>query len=68
MSKRLKHDIHDEIYLAGERVRPGVYFQVDSARRVRFDIEDTLPASLDGKVACYRRVAATWAELSDKAA
>ena len=52
MTKRLKQDIHDEIYLAGERVRPGIYFQVDSDRRVRLDSEDTLPASLDGKVAC----------------
>jgi hypothetical protein len=53
----------DELYLAGERVPSGVYRQLGSSREIRLDAEDFLPASLDGRVACYVRVRNTWDEL-----
>lgn len=43
-------------YMAGERVKPGVYHQIGTRREVTLDYEDTLPTSLDGKVAYYERV------------
>ena len=49
-----------EIYLAGERVAPGNYKQIDGHRRICLDHEDVLPASLDGRVACYERLQYTW--------
>lgn len=52
----------EELYLAGERVSAGMYKQVGGARQIRVELEDVLPATLDGQVACYVRVH-TWAEL-----
>ena len=46
-----------EIYLAGERVLPGIYRQIGVGREVVLEHEDRLPASLDGRVACYEVVA-----------
>jgi hypothetical protein len=51
-----------ELFIAGERVPKGTYRQVGGGREVRLDNEDFLPASLDGRVACYVRVPATWGE------
>jgi hypothetical protein len=57
-------DILDgEVFLAGERVAPGVYRQIGSRREVCLDQEDVLPASLDGRVACYERVQHTWEQV-----
>lgn len=47
----------NELYLAGEQAPPGVYQQVGSRRSVILHCEGHLPASLDGRVACYERVA-----------
>lgn len=41
------------IYLAGQRVIPGRYRQLETGREVVLEHEDRLPASLDGRVACY---------------
>lgn len=41
------------IYLAGQRVMPGRYRQLETGREIVLDQEDRLPASLDGRVACY---------------
>jgi hypothetical protein len=57
-----------EIHIAGERVPAGTYKRVDTGRTVRLIHEDSLPASLDGRVACYVRVAGTWAQLEKQAA
>ena len=46
----------EELFLAGERVPPGLYRQLDSKREIHLTSEDYLPASLDGHVACYVRV------------
>jgi hypothetical protein len=46
----------DEIYLAGERVPAGLYKQIGARREVRLIHEDLLPASCDGRVACYYRL------------
>ncbi len=54
----------EELFLAGEQVLPGTYRQVGGMREVRLDHEDFLPASLDGKVACYMRISNTWGQLS----
>jgi hypothetical protein len=55
------------LYLAGERVLPGTYRQIGSGREIRLDTEDFLPASLDGHVACYRRMEHTWRQLAPRA-
>ncbi len=48
--------IKGEIYLAGEHVPAGRYRQIGLAREVVLESEDVLPASLDGRVACYERI------------
>ena len=50
-----------ETFVAGDWVAPGTYHQVDSTRTVCLDQAGHLPASLDGRVACYRRAWPTWA-------
>lgn len=45
-----------ELFLAGERVPAGTYRQIGGNREVLLATEDWLPASLDGRVACYERV------------
>lgn len=52
----------DELYLAGERVPSGVYKQIGTSREVNLAQEDFLPASLDGRVACYMRISNAWAQ------
>lgn len=51
-------------FLAGERVEPGRYRQVGGGRDVTLERADVLPASLDGRVACYERVQRTWGEMA----
>ena len=59
MSKQPDSDMFArELHLAGERVSPGLYKQVDSSRVVELDLKGLLPASLDGQAAvcaCARR-------------
>lgn len=43
----------EDLFLAGERVPAGTYREVDSGRDICLEGEDYLPASLDGRVACY---------------
>ncbi len=62
MWHQIAEDNTEEVYLAGEKVLPGLYRQVGSMREVRLETEDCLPASLDGRVACYMRVNHTWAQ------
>ncbi len=58
----------DELFLAGERVPSGIYKQIDGGREIEIKGEDFLPASLDGRVACYMRVNNTWSQLSQQTA
>jgi hypothetical protein len=58
----------EELFLAGERVLPGIYRQVGGGREIRLDEEDFLPASLDGRVACYMRVKNTWGQMAEQTA
>ncbi|MCS6829007.1 MAG: hypothetical protein RMM08_06915 [Armatimonadota bacterium] len=53
----------DELFLAGERVAPGVYRQVGSDKVIRLETEDILPASCDGHVACYVRIQNLWSQI-----
>jgi hypothetical protein len=64
MWHRTEQDATEEFYLAGERVAPGIYRQVGGHREVQIDQEDVLPASLDGRVACYLRVHDTWRQIA----
>ncbi len=57
----------EELFLAGERVPPGTYRQVGSNRQVQLEREDYLPASLDGRVACYIRLQNTWVQIQQLA-
>ena len=50
----------DELYLAGERAPRGVYKQLGSERKIVLEHDDSLPASMDGRVACYVRMEHTW--------
>ncbi len=54
----------EAVYLAGEKVLPGVYRQIGSVREICLESEDVLPASLDGRVACYLRINHTWAQMT----
>lgn len=51
-------------FLAGEWVEPGRYRQVGGRREVLLERTGVLPASLDGRVACYERVEQTWGEMT----
>lgn len=53
----------EQTFRAGERVPAGLYRQIDSRRMVRLHGEDYLPASLDGRVACYERIDDTWEQI-----
>ncbi len=53
-----------ELLLAGQRVLPGLYREVETGRLVLMEKEDRLPASLDGRVACYIRSTNTWEQIS----
>ena len=65
MRHRIEFDTaDDELFLAGEKVEPGTYRQVGGGREIRLEKEDFLPASLDGRVACYMRVRYTWAQMA----
>ncbi len=56
----------EELFLAGERVTPGLYREIGGHREVRLDDEDILPASLDGRVACYTRVRNRWSQMTER--
>jgi len=65
MGSRHENELfEEELYLAGERVPAGLYRQIGSLREVCLDHEDVLPASLDGRVACYRWVRHTWSQIT----
>ncbi len=53
-----------DLLLAGRRAKPGHYLDLSTGKTVLLETEDTLPASLDGRVACYARIANTWAEIA----
>jgi hypothetical protein len=55
------------LYRAGQYAPAGTYREIDGARRtVVLYADDFLPASLDGRVACYERVATAADILADK--
>ena len=55
----------DELFLAGERVPSGVYKQIGGGgREIKLSHDDFLPASLDGRVACYMRVHKLWSQVN----
>lgn len=53
----------EEVFLAGELVSPGLYKQLGSGKVIRLYKEDVLPASCDGRVACYVRVRNLWSQI-----
>jgi hypothetical protein len=52
-------------YLAAERVSPGRYREIHTGRIVCLEEEDFLPASLDGRVACYLRLRESWNQTAE---
>ncbi len=66
MWQRSEHEGGEELFLAGERVRPGIYRQIGGFRQICLDHEDILPASLDGRVACYRLVRNQWGQMAKR--
>jgi len=68
MSERLQSQIEDdEVYLAGQPAPAGRYKQIESRREVYLDEAGALPASLDGRVACYERIKSIWSETQQQA-
>lgn len=59
------HDLEEEIFTAGQKVLPGIYRHLENGREVKLEQEDYLPATLDGRVACYSLVRRNWAELTN---
>jgi len=51
----------DSYYVAGQRVSPGMYVEVESRKVVQLMREDRLPASCDGRVATYVQRPLNWA-------
>jgi hypothetical protein len=51
--QRVGHFHSEKLLLAGRTVPAGAYREVESGRVVVLDTEERLPASLDGRVACY---------------
>ena len=60
---REKDPLMGDLFLAGQNVPPGRYRRLEGGRVIILDREDYLPASLDGRVACYVREPATWGEI-----
>lgn len=57
MSKKREMDpLLGELYLAGEIVPAGEYCEINDGRQIVLKTGGFLPASLDGHVACYRRL------------
>lgn len=68
MWQRSEEEVSSEqLFIAGERVLPGIYRQVGGNREIRLESEDFLPASLDGTVACYMRIR-TWEQIAQQGA
>lgn len=66
MQQRLGHEMVEEtLLLAGRRVQPGRYRELGTGRIVELEQEDVLPASLDGRVACYVRIY-EWAQFTSQ--
>jgi hypothetical protein len=64
MKRFSEADLWDEpTYLAGQSAPPGHYQEVATGRTIYLDGEDRLPATLDGHVACYRRISCTWRQI-----
>lgn len=55
----------EAIFLAGRRTSPGRYRELSTGRTIDLASEGILPASLDGRVACYIRIAYTWAQWTE---
>lgn len=51
-----------KLYLAGHTAPPGYYREIETRRALHLEEEDILPASLDGRVACYERIYRRWQE------
>jgi hypothetical protein len=60
LDRTFREPLAGEVFVAGERVPPGVYHQIDTDSEIVLDSEDYLPASLDGRVACYEPVHVHW--------
>ena len=52
----------DHLLLAGQRALPGVYKELGTGRLVQLENEEPLPATLNGRVACYVRMSAPWGD------
>ena len=67
MLQRIEDTTEDDLYLAGEKVLAGTYRQIGGGREIRLEKDDFLPASLDGRVACYMRVHSAWGQRAEQA-
>lgn len=63
---RVRESYEGHLFLAGELVPPGVYRQIGSDRQVVLETEDYLPASLDGRIACYEPIEHIWCVVQEQ--
>ena len=55
----------DSIFLAGELAPAGLYQRLGTSHTLRLAEQDYLPATFDGRVACYVRIHPQWSEITD---
>ncbi len=58
-----EYTLDGELHLPGQWTEPGSYREINTGRVVTLEKVDTLPASLDGQVACYVLIAHTRAQI-----
>jgi hypothetical protein len=65
MEARMNDELQDEeVLLAGHGTRAGVYRELGTGRLVILEQDDVLPATLDGRIACYVPISHTWAQIN----
>ena len=67
LAEFLKAEGEFELFVAGQIVPAGIYRDIERNREVHLPDEDALPASLDGRVACYVLVKSRWRPTAKKA-
>lgn len=56
----------DELHFAGTIAPAGLYRLVGTNVKILMEEEGYLPASLDGRVACYEPIRSTWHQLQQQ--
>ena len=52
----------DELLLAGQKAAPGLYRELGTGRLDEMAYEEPIPATLDGRIACYVKISNLWGQ------